>query len=258
LLNENKSLSTDLQTSVEYLKGVGPQRAALLKKELKIHNLNDLLNYFPFRYIDRTKFNEIGKIDDKDGNVQLKGTLGSFSEMGAGRGKRLVAPLFDKTGSVELVWFKGQKWVKGSLKEGKPYIAYGKPSRFGHKYSIAHPEMELVEQASVVKGLQPVYSSGEKLMSKGLNSKGIEKVIRISLPQIKGSIAETLPEYLVKKLKLISREEAILNIHQPVSEAWMNAARFRLKFEELFILQLVLVRRKLAVTQKLPGHVLKK
>jgi ATP-dependent DNA helicase RecG len=251
-------LSADLLTSVEYLKGVGPQRAALLKKELGIFTLGDLLNYFPFRYIDRTKFTEIGKIDDREGNVQLKGTLGSFSEMGAGRGKRLVAPLFDKTGSVELVWFKGQKWIKGSLKEGKVYIAYGKPNRFGHKYSLAHPEMELVEEKTNYKGLQPVYPSGEKLMSKGLNSRGIEKVIKTALPDVVGTIPESLPDYLVKNLKLISREEAIFNIHRPLSEAWMNAAQFRLKFEELFMLQLVLIRRKMANTQKLPGHVFKK
>jgi ATP-dependent DNA helicase RecG len=251
-------LSADLLTSVEYLKGVGPQRASFLKKELGIFTLGDLLNYFPFRYIDRTKFNEIGKLDDREGNVQLKGTLGSFSEMGAGHGKRLVAPLFDKTGSVELVWFKGQKWIKGSLKEGKVYIAYGKPNRFGHKYSIAHPEMELVEEKKIYEGLQPVYSSGEKLMSKGLNSRGIEKIIKTALPDVVGTIPETLPDYLVKKLKLISREESIFNIHRPLSEAWMNAARFRLKFEELFMLQLVLIRRKMANTQKIAGHVFKK
>ncbi|RLD26068.1 MAG: ATP-dependent DNA helicase RecG [Bacteroidetes bacterium] len=248
-------MPADLLTSVEYLKGVGPQRAALLKKELGLFTLGDMLDYFPFRYIDRTKFTEITNVDELQGNVQIKGTLGSFSEMGAGRGKRLVAPLFDKSGSVELVWFKGQKWIKGSLKEGKNYIAYGKPNRFGHKYSIAHPEMELVEEKSTVKGLQPVYSSGEKLMTKGLNSKGIEKIIKTALPGVVGAITETLPDYLVKKLKLISREEAVMNIHQPLSEAWMKAAQFRLKFEELFILQLVLIRRKMANTQKLQGHV---
>lgn len=251
-------MSADLLTSIEYLKGVGPQRASLFKSELGIYTLGDLLNYFPFRYIDRTKFSEIGSITDREGNVQLKGTLGSFSEMGAGRGKRLVAPLFDKTGSVELVWFKGQKWIKRSLKEGKEYIAYGKPNRFGHKFSIAHPEMELVEKGTVYKGLQAVYSSGEKLMSKGLNSHGIEKIIKNALPDVIGTIPETFPDYLVKKLKLISREEAILNIHRPLSEAWMKAAQFRLKFEELFILQLVLIRRKMANTQKIKGHIFKK
>lgn len=246
-------MSTELNTPIEFLKGVGPQRATLLKKELGIFTLNDLLNHFPFRYIDRTKFTSISDIRESTGNAQLKGTMGAFSEVGQGKGKRLVAPLFDKTGSVELVWFKGQSWIKGNLKEGKIYIVFGKASRYGHKYSIAHPEMEIVDENANPKGLQAVYSSGEKLMTKGLNTKGIEKIIATSLPLVHGWIDETLPDYLIKKYRLISREDAIINIHQPQSQAWLEAAQFRLKFEELFILQLYLMQRKLATTKKLQG-----
>lgn len=257
LWKKQKALAVQVQTPVEYLKGVGPQRAALLKKEVGLFTLNDLLHYFPFRYIDRSVFTPISEISDQQGYIQIKGTLGAFSEAGKGRGKRLVAPLFDKTGSVELVWFKGQRWIKTAIKEGQVYIAYGKPNRFGHKFSIPHPELDLIDDSTLQKGLQPVYSSGEKLVNKGLNSRGIEKIIRTALPDLAGQIEETLPDYLIDKLKLISREKALVNIHQPLSGPWMEAAQFRLKFEELFLLQLVLIRRKLTQTLKLPGHCFK-
>jgi ATP-dependent DNA helicase RecG len=254
LIQANISLKHILETPVEYLKGVGPQRAALLKNELGLFTLRDMLHYFPFRYIDRTEFTAIAEVDDRKGNVQVKGTLGGFSEVGKGRGKRLIAPLFDKTGSIELVWFKGQKWIKGSLKEGQSYVVYGKPSKYGGRFSIAHPEMDQLEGSETAKGLQPVYSSGEKLMSKGLNSRGIEKIIRTALPEVKGKISENLPDYVIEKLRFISRDKAIQHIHQPISSTWKDAAATRLKFEELFILQLVLMRRKTALTQKLQGH----
>lgn len=247
-------MSADLNTPIEFIKGIGPQRAGLLKNELAIHNLIDLITYFPFRYIDRSSFIAISEITNASSSIQIKGTMGAFSEVGTGKAKRLVAPLFDKSGSVELVWFKGQKWIKGSLKEGKPYIVFGRIAKYGHKFSIAHPEMELVDENALPKGLQPVYSSGEKLMNKGLNSRGIEKIIANTLPSLVGWISESLPDYMIKKYRLISREDAIINIHQPRSEAWLKAAEFRLKFEELFILQLFLMQRKLAYTQKLPGY----
>jgi ATP-dependent DNA helicase RecG len=245
---------SDLSTPIEYVKGVGPQRAALLKKELSIHSLGDLLNHFPFRYIDRSSFVNISDASDNAAAVQIKGTMGAFSEVGHGSSKRLIAPLFDKTGSLELVWFKGQKWIKSSLKEGKSYIVFGKVARYGAKLSIAHPEMELVDENALPKGLQAVYSSTEKLINTGLSSRGIEKLIAGALPGIVGWIEETLPDYLIEKHRLISREEAIINIHQPRSEAWANAALYRLKFEELFLLQLYLLQRKLAFTQKTVGH----
>jgi len=248
-------LSSDINTPIEFVKGVGPQRASLFKKELDIHTLGDLIQYFPFRYIDRSQFTAISECRENNSSVQLKGTMGAFSEVGHGSSRRLVAPLFDETGSVELVWFKGQKWIKKSLKEGKKYIAFGKVARYGSKLSLAHPEMELVDDKVVPKGMQAVYSSGEKLMNKGLNSRGIEKIISGALPGLIGWIDESLPDYLLKKYHLISREDALINIHIPRSQAWLEAAQFRLKFEELFILQLYLMQRKLAQTKKLPGHV---
>lgn len=254
VIETGTTLTGDLNTPIEFSKGIGPQRATLLKKELGIHTIWDLLNYFPFRYIDRSRFSEIGDIKSESSSIQLKGTLGAFSEVGAGRSRRLVAPLYDKSGSIELVWFKGQKWIKSSIKEGKTYIVFGKVNRYGHKYSIAHPELELLDEKAAPKGLQPVYSSGEKLMTKGLNSKGIEKIVLSALEQVHGWIEESLPDYLIQKYRLISLEDALINIHRPRSLAWLQAAQFRLKFEELFILQLYLMQRKMATTKQTPGH----
>lgn len=251
-------MSSDLNTPIEFVKGVGPQRSGLLKNEVGINTLGNLIEYFPFRYIDRSRFTAISDIREANASVQVKGTMGAFSEVGQGSSKRLVAPLFDKTGSIELVWFKGQKWIKSSLKEGKVYIAFGRIARYGSKLSMSHPEMELVDESAPPKGLQAVYSSGEKLMTKGLNSKGFEKLIRGALPGLIGWIDETLPDYLIKKYRLISREDAIINIHAPRSQAWLEAAQFRLKFEELFILQLYLMQRKLAFTKRIKGHVFSK
>ena len=185
-----------LDTPIEYLKGVGPQRAEVLKKEAGIFTLNDLLYYFPFRYIDRTQFHKISELAENMPYVQLKGKLLVVEEQGIGRNKRLRATFEDESGQIELVWFKGAKWIKPGLKMGPEYILFGRATNFKGRLNIAHPELELLnsEENKAAPRLQPVYPSGEKLSSRGLSSKGIYKLIRNLLPHVKGQVLETIPE----------------------------------------------------------------
>ena len=248
-----------LNTPIEYLKGVGPKRAVVLKEGAGIYTYWDLLNYFPFRYIDRSQFHKIGEVNEEIGLVQIKGRLRTFQEIGINRSKRLVASIEDETGQIELVWFKGIKWVKPSLQVGTEYIVFGKASRFGAKYNIAHPELTLLDgKASKIGGFQPVYHSGDKLTGKGLNSKGFEGIIKNLIPQIKGFVQENLPNHILSKFNLISREQAMLLIHQPSNMKEAQSAQLRLKFEELFFLQLLLVKQKQVVRSKSRGHVFEK
>ncbi|HCQ14913.1 MAG TPA: ATP-dependent DNA helicase RecG, partial [Cryomorphaceae bacterium] len=179
-----------LDTSIEYLKGVGPAKAELLKKEAQIFSFGDLLHLFPFRYVDRSQFYTIAEIRDADTEVQIVGRITQLEEVaGKGRHKRLVATFTDKTGSVELVWFQGARWIKTALKVNEPYVLFGKPNWYLNKFSFPHPELELLEdfKASPLKGLQPVYPSTEKLNAKGLNSRGISKLLKNLIPQLKGA-----------------------------------------------------------------------
>lgn len=243
-------MNTFLSTPIEYLKGVGPLKADLLKKELRIFTFNDLLNYFPFRYEDRSKFNVISSLVDANVSVQLKGQIISVSEVGMGRAKRLNAQFRDETGVIDLVWFKGASWIKKSIELRKTIVIYGKVSVFGGRLNITHPEMSKFDSEEKSLGLQPVYSSTEKLNSKGLNSKGIQKIIKNLLPQIIGQIDEIIPLNVVRENKLISRETALINVHLSKSELNVKQARYRLKFEELFLLQMeLLVRKKIALNK---------
>lgn len=237
----------DLSTSIEYLKGVGPARADLLKKELGIFTFRDLLWTFPFRYVDKTRFHTIAQLGPNSGDVQIKGILRTLNVVGDGRKKRLVGKLRDQSGVIELVWFKGVHFLQKSLLPGKEYIIYGRVNEFNRNLNIAHPEMEAVglhnpEEAST---FEPVYPSTEKLNSKGLDSKGRRKLIKYLLDQlIARDIPENLPEYLLSKVRLTNRFEAIKNIHFPSDIKSLEAARNRLKFEELFFLQLRLLQIK--------------
>ena len=248
-----------LLTPIEYLKGVGPKRAEVLKEEAGIFTYWDLLNYFPFRYIDRSEFHDIGQISEELGMVQLKGRLRKFQEVGIKRSKRLMALIEDDTGQIELVWFKGIKWVKPTLQIGTEYIVFGKPSKFGAKLNIAHPELTLVQRNKpVIGGLQPVYHSGDKLSGKGLNSKGFENIIRNLILQIEGMIQENLSQNILTKFNLIPKEKAMLAIHRPIDHEEAKASQTRLKFEELFFLQLLLAKQKQVVRSKSRGHVFEK
>lgn len=232
-----------LQTPIEFLKGVGPQRADLLKKEAGIFTYNDLLHYFPFRYVDRTKFHAVRELAYLEGHAQLKGKIVSLREVGNGRGKRLVAKFQDATGAIDLVWFQGAKWVKNSIEIGKEIQVYGKAKLFGSSFNISHPELsEVIED--VKPGWQPVYRSGEKLANKGLTAKGIEKLTSTLISQLEGKIPENLPISIINQYKLVNRQDAFIQIHSPQSLEWSKKAQFRLKFEELLFLQMELLLRK--------------
>ncbi len=243
-----------LDTSIEYLKGVGPKRGELLKAEAGIRTFGDLLNYFPFRYVDRSVFHQISGIHSDMTHVQLKGKLFHIEETGAGKGKRLSAVLNDGSGELELVWFQGIKWIKPSLKSGEEYVVFGRPTLFKGRYNMAHPELEPLKGPRQVKAqMQPVYHSGEKLSNRGLNSKGFEKLQKALVPQIKGHIPEVFSNELMESLKLLRREDAYINIHMPQSAELLRRAQLTLKFEELFFIQLMLLTQKIAVTKKIKG-----
>jgi len=244
-----------LQTPIEFLKGVGPQRAALLKKEAGINTFDDLLNYFPFRYVDRSQHHTISELPSLDGSAQLKGTIIHVSEKAVGKQTRLIVKFQDKTGAIDLVWFQGGKWIKPLLKLNTEFQVYGKAKFFGSTYSIPHPEIIEFEKVKSETGLQAVYSSTEKLNMNGLSSKGFAKLTAVLVDQLKGKIQETLPSAILRDLNLDSRELALIQIHCPIDETRIIAARLRLKFEELFFLQLEMLMRKQINIRKTGGHI---
>ncbi|MDB5115725.1 MAG: ATP-dependent helicase RecG [Mucilaginibacter sp.] len=250
------------QTPVEYLKGVGIARADVLKKELAIHNFEDLLQHFPYKHIDRTRFYKIREIQPELPHVQVIARLTHKEILGEKHTKRLVAQVQDETGIMELVWFQGIKWVEKSLVVGKAYILFGKPGFFNGKAQLSHPEMELYSPEVVKrKGnitLQPAYNSTEKLKQFQLDSKGIQKLIAGLLELHAKDIHENLPLYILNKFKLMPRPGAYRNIHFPEDVNKLAEARHRLKFEELFFLQLKLLKNKLLRTQKFKGNIFDK
>jgi ATP-dependent DNA helicase RecG len=229
------------------MKGIGPQRADLLKKELSIFNFEDFLMQFPFRYVDKTQFHRIADIDEETENIQLKGVLRRLETMGDGRKKRLVGRFRDASGVIDLVWFKGARYVEKQLQIGSEYVVYGKPNFFKSYVSIPHPEIELlsVKNAQEASSLDPVYSTTEKLKARGLDVKPIRKLKRALVEKLQLSDApENLPEYIRTKLKLPSRYEALKHIHFPSDARSLKLAQNRLKFEELFFLQIKLLQTR--------------
>lgn len=250
-----------LKTPIEYLKGVGPQKAEVLKKELAIFQYGDLVQHYPFRYIDRTRFYKINELNGDLPAIQVIGRLISKQIVGEKRSRRLVIQIKDDTGILELVWFQSIAWIDRNLKAGSAYIIFGKPSVFNARISITHPEMELYNAQDKKQGnltLQPVYSSTEKLKQYFLDSKGLQKLQGVLLEIILNDIAETLPLYILQKHRLIGRREALLQIHFPGSNELLQGAIKRLKFEELFYIQLKLLKNKLLRTQKYKGLVFDK
>ena len=240
-----------LKTPIEYLKGVGPAKADLLKKELKIFTFQDLLYHYPFRYADRSKFYKINEVKSADVEVQIIGRIIKVEELGQNRGKRLVAKFKDETGVVDLVWFKGASWIKKTLQPNVPYVLFAKPTFYNGILNFAHPELELKADAeqSIQQGLQPVYSTSEKLNQRGITNKTFVRLTRALLPQLKNKIPETLNEDLRIAHKLPPREASLFTIHFPQNEEQLRWAHYRLKFEEFFFLQLNLLVNKL-VNQK--------
>jgi len=244
-----------LRTPIEFLKGVGPNRAELLRKEINVHTFGDLLNYYPFRYVDRSRYYMVRDIPYHDGYVQLKGKITHVADTGMGRAKKLVARFEDQSGTVDLVWFQGAKWIKESLKRNTEYQLFGKAKQYGSGWNIPHPELTPIADLVFTTGLQPVYPSTEKLANSGLHSRGIEKLTAALIPQINGRIPETLPGHLLEDLRLVSREKALVSIHRPGDELDFQKARHRLKFEELFLLQMELLLRKQISMTKSKGFV---
>ena len=250
-------MSAFFDTPIEYLKGVGPQRAALLNKELNIFTFGDLIQHYPFRYEDRTRFYTIQEIHEEMPVVQLKGKITGKEIIGTGIKKRMVCYFRDDTGEVELVWFQGIAWVSDKIKTGIEYVVFGKPVRYGNRYSIAHPEIDLPGTALEKTGiLQPVYPLSEKLRSRRIDSKTISKLIQDLLLIAQDKIRETLPDSIRQAKSFLGKKESVVSIHFPKSHDLLNKARHRLKFEELFYVQLRLLKLKLVRKEKYKGIVL--
>ncbi|MEO0776617.1 MAG: ATP-dependent DNA helicase RecG [Bacteroidota bacterium] len=251
-----------LDNPIEYLKGVGPVKGQLLQSELGIYTFGDLLMHFPYRYVDKTQFHRIRDIDGQSDAVQLRGILRSLNETGQGRGRRLVGVFRDESGMIELVWFKGVHFLKKTLAVGGEYILYGKVNNFRGKISIPHPEMERYDpiKAQQASTFAPVYASTEKLNNKGLDAKGRRKIISVLFSKLRAEhLRENLPEYLRSKFHFPSHFNALRSIHFPTDQQSLEAARKRLKFEELFFLQIRLLqirrRRKSAIKGYVFGQI---
>lgn len=248
-----------LETSIEFLSGVGPERAKLLREEFGIRTYSDLLHHFPFRYVDKTQFHQINSISSDETDIQLRGRITAVRTVGENRGQRLVADFTDGTGDIELVWFKGIKWVKPKLLPNIDYVVFGKPSNFKGKYNMVHPEFETVEsqQKKVATALQPVYPSTEKAKAKNLDAKAIGRLMNTLVAQLKGQghVAELYGSDFREKNNLIGREEAFINVHFPKDSDTLRKALFRLKFDELFFIQLRLLKLKLINQNKFQGAV---
>ncbi len=245
-----------LNTSIEFLKGIGPNRAKLIKSELKISTFKDLLFQFPFRYIDKTSYHKIADIHSTNSEIQIIGKISDLKEVGSGNKKRLVAKFVDNTGCIELVWFKTTKWLIDSIKLNTNYIAYGKLNSFKGNYSIAHPELELYDEAKLKKRtkLNAVYPSSELLNKRGITNKVIIGLIQELLISVNKEIKENLPKYLIEKFKLLGRRESLIIIHKPRNLIELKRAVYRLKFEEIFYLQLRLIKKNINRKEKIKGY----
>ena len=245
-----------LNTSIEFLKGIGPNRAKLIKSELKISTFKDLLFQFPFRYIDKTSYHKISDINSTNTEIQIIGKISDLKEVGSGNKKRLVAKFVDNTGCIELVWFKTTKWLIDSIKLNTNYIAYGKLNSFKGNYSIAHPELELYDEAKLKKRtkLNAVYPSSELLNKRGITNKVIIGLIQELLISVNKEIKENLPKYLMEKFKLLGRRESLIIVHKPRNLIELKRAVYRLKFEEIFYLQLRLIKKNINRKEKIKGY----
>ncbi len=246
---------TFLETPVEYLKGVGSARAELLKKELQLFSFGDLLTFFPFRYIDRSKFVKISEITDDTAYVQIKAKVVRIQTLGSFRNQRLVATIRDESGEIDLVWFQGLKWIADKLTPLQEYIIFGKPTLFNGRFNIPHPELEIpsTPPLPLSETIRPVYGSTEKLKSKGLDYKGITKLMKNLLLNEKFQMPENLTREILNQLHLLNRQDAFTNIHFPKSPELLFKAQARLKFEELFFIQLRLAKQRSGRMEKKTG-----
>lgn len=249
-----------LQTSIEYLKGIGPHRAQLLREELNIRTYQDLLHFFPHRYIDRSKFYALNALPKANAEVQIKGKIIAIKTVAQKRGKRLVAKFTDGNSTIELVWFRGHKWIQEQLKTDVPYIAFGRLSWYGVQASMPHPELTLESENKGVytNALHPVYPSTEKLINKGVSQRIMKQMMQNLFSIVNNQFQENLPDYFLKELQLISRAQAIINVHFPKDLNLLAQAQRRLKFEELFYIQLQLIQKNRLQKQKIKGYTFEK
>ena len=249
-----------LERDIKFLPGVGPKRAELLNKELRIYTFGDLLFYFPYKHVDRTKFYKISQITEDLPYIQLEGTIHSTGITGSGKNRRLSAIISDGTGNLELVWFRGLRWINDAVRPGRKFIVYGKPTVFNKRVNLVHPEMEdpLKQEKQIKSALQAFYNTSEKLKNSYITSRVISKFQNSLLNEISGKIDETLSDTLITKTGLVSLNEALLNIHFPQSVEKLKKAEARLKFEELFYLQLNILRQKSVRSLNTKGFVFSK
>ncbi|SOS47003.1 ATP-dependent DNA helicase RecG [Tenacibaculum dicentrarchi] len=250
----------NLNHPITYIKGVSVARAELLFTELGIKTCNELLHLFPFRYIDKTQFYTINQLVQNAAEVQIVGKITAVKEIEQKRGSRLVATFSDGTGFLDLVWFKGAKWIKNSLKTDVPYVIYGKLNWYNGRANMPHPEMETLKEykSKLQTAMQPVYPSTEKLANKGITNKILRGFIQELFKEIIQQIEETLPDYVSEENNLLAKKEALLNIHFPKNQELLAKAQYRLKFEELFFIQIQLLQKKRIRKSKIKGAVFEK
>ncbi|MBP8935460.1 MAG: DEAD/DEAH box helicase, partial [Prevotella sp.] len=249
-----------LDQDIMYLPGVGPKRKEILSKELNITTWRDLLEYYPYKYVDRSKIYNINELNGAMPFVQIKGKILSFEEFAMGaRRKRVVAHFSDGRGVVDLVWFRGTQYIYKTYKVGTEYIVFGKPTVYGGRYQFAHPEIEKTEDLQLSEmGMQPYYSTTEKMKNCGMTSRAIEKITKTLIAKLpEGSLQETLPQFITVPLHLIGREKAFRDIHYPKSIDELQHAQLRLKFEELFYVQLNILRYASDHRRKYRGYIFK-
>lgn len=247
-----------LHTPIEYLKGVGPQRGETIRKELGIHFYKDFINFFPNRYIDKTRYYKINQIQDSTAEIQIIGKVVHIKSVASKNKKtsRLVATFVDETGEMELVWFRSHQWITENVKLNTPYVIFGRTNKFGAIHSMAHPEMELLvtHEKNTRITMLPIYPSTEKLQKKGITNKTIHNCVQQVLTETHQLFGETLPVDLCHELNLISKRDALINIHFPKNNELLSKAQFRLKFEELYFIQLQLITKNLVRKTKIKGN----
>lgn len=247
------------QTDIKFLAGVWPKKAEILNKEINVFSVEDLLYYFPYKYIDRSRIYFIHEIDGNMPYIQIKGRITAFETFGEGRKKRLVAHFTDGTGFIDLVWFQGGKFITDKYRVNLPYIVFGKPTMFGDKFNIAHPDIDpYINEEERPTGLMPYYNTTEKMKNHYLNSKAIQKIMAAAFSSVVRNLPETLPGKVIQEARLMGLKEAMRNIHFPENAALLREAQYRLKFEELFYIQLNILKYTADRKSKLKGFVFTK
>lgn len=247
------------QTDIKFLPGVGPKKAEILNKEIDVFTVEDFLYYFPYKYIDRSRIYYVHEVDENMPYIQLKGRITAFETFGEGRNKRLVGHFTDGTGFIDLVWFQGIRFITEKYRVNFPYVVFGKPTLFGQKYNIAHPDVDpYIDESERPTGLMPYYNTTEKMKNHYLNSKAVQKMMASAFSSSIKHIAETLPAHVIRDNKLMDLQSALRNVHFPDNTALLRSAQYRLKFEELFYIQLNILRYTAERKSKLKGFVFTK